>query len=144
VLAAGGKRQDLSTAETNINSAPDLPNKSKVDQLKETEERRRVEEATSSPQASRDGETGIRPVIPEGETKERGGIIILKRNLSVIVVDKNGSGARFKAADGKKKKKGHELSQEILMIKKEGNRRKDMRESPSFGKTTIRKQTKTL
>jgi hypothetical protein len=47
VLVVGRKKQDLSIAGTNTNSAPNLSNKSKVDQLEKTEERRQVEEAIS-------------------------------------------------------------------------------------------------
>lgn len=75
------------TTGTNTNLVPDLSNKGEIYQLEKTEKRGHAKEATSSPQAIRNGEIEKRLVTPEEELKVREGIRTLKGNLRVVIVD---------------------------------------------------------
>lgn len=141
----GTERQDLGywTAGTNTKLVLDQSNKSKINQLEETEEREQVEEAIRSSQSIRYGEIGKRLVIAEGELEKNEGVRILKRNLRVVVVEDK----KYKTWDRKKRKKSHVILQEAVMIDRD---REDLREIieeilelPTFEKTT-RDKTKIL
>jgi hypothetical protein len=83
-------------------------------------------------------------VILKGKSKEKGAIKTPKRNLRVIVVDEDRSGVRFKTLDRKKRKKCHEISEEIFIIEEEEEIKKVVKGLSSFRKTTVREETKTL